>query len=39
MRAFVCVGLTIILTIMLISVGLETGILDCNGQPCSGEKP
>lgn len=39
MRAFVCVGFAIIFTILLISVGLETGVLDCNGQPCSGETP
>lgn len=34
MRAFICVGAAIIGTFILIIAGIETGVLDCNGQPC-----
>lgn len=35
MKVFVCVGGSIILTFLLMAIGLEMGVLDCNGQPCS----
>ncbi|KEZ17138.1 hypothetical protein CP98_03636 [Sphingobium yanoikuyae] len=38
MRAFVCVGVAIIATFFLIVAGIETGILDCGGQPCISQK-
>lgn len=37
MRAFVCVGLAIILTFMIISVFAEHCLGCCNGEPCNPE--
>lgn len=39
MRAFICVGVAIIGTILIIMAGLELGLLDCNGQPCHAATP
>lgn len=38
MRAFICVGLAIIMSFVLIALVIETGILDCGGQPCNAHR-
>lgn len=38
MRAFLCVGLAIIMSFVLITLGIETGILDCGSQPCNAHR-
>lgn len=37
MKVFVCVGASVILGLIALTIGLETGILDCSGQPCSAQ--
>jgi hypothetical protein len=38
MRSFICVGLAIIMSFVLITLGIETGVLDCGGQPCNAHR-